>query len=166
MPARYARPDSRLSTAVRWELSEPDPRTENPVRSGRRQAVEFSCIGSANPYNASLMADEATKPMKYAVVENGGGQLYVEEGDVFTVNRLPGEAGSKVELGNVLLVNDNGAIKIGQPVVAGAKVTATIVAHELGKKVLVFKFKKTKNYRRKRGHRQELSRIKIDSITC
>ena len=112
------------------------------------------------------MVDEATKPMKYAVVENGGGQLYVEVGDVFTVNRIPGEAGSKVELGNVLLVNDNGSIKIGQPVVAGAKVMATIVAQELGKKVLVFKFKKTKNFRRKRGHRQELSRIKIDSITC
>jgi len=77
---------------------------------------------------------------------------------------LPETEGASVELSNVLLLNNNGAIQVGAPVVAGAKVKATVISHLKGDKVIVFKKKRRKGYRKKNGHRQSFTKIKIDSI--
>jgi len=100
----------------------------------------------------------------YAIVKHGGRQIKVAEGDEFTVNRLPGDAGSKVEMGEVLLLAKDDGVQIGQPMVQGASVEAEILGHERGRKVTVFKMKRRKGYRRKAGHRQELTRVKITSV--
>lgn len=100
----------------------------------------------------------------YAVIETGGKQYRVTAGDTIDVERLSGEAGSQVELDRVLMVAGDEGVTIGAPVVAGAAVVATVTEHLRGPKIVVFKFKPKKRYRRKTGHRQELTRIKIDAI--
>jgi len=100
----------------------------------------------------------------YAVIKTGGKQYRVEEGAIVRVEKLPGDAGTQVELGEVLLVGDGENVKVGQPTVAGAKVTGEIVRQFLGEKLLVFKFRRRKAYRRKNGHRQQYTALKITSI--
>jgi large subunit ribosomal protein L21 len=85
---------------------------------------------------------------------------------VVALERIPGEVGSQVELDRVLLVSDGSTIKVGQPTVAGAKVISQIVAQTRGEKIDVFKFKKRKKYRRKTGHRQELTQVRIAEIVA
>lgn len=107
----------------------------------------------------------------YALVEIQGRQYRVREGAHVTVERMAG-AGDTVELNNVLLVasddgdagGENRETRIGRPYVPGAKVTATLEDHPRGRKVLIYKYRKRKNYRRKRGHRQALTRLRIDKI--
>ncbi|MEM9160082.1 MAG: 50S ribosomal protein L21 [Verrucomicrobiota bacterium] len=100
-----------------------------------------------------------------ATIQTQGKQYTVQEGDVLILNRYPEtEAGSKVEIEQVLTVGEGEAFKLGNPFVEGAKVSATILENKRGRKVVVFKKKKRKGYERRRGHRKELSVIKIDSI--
>ena len=100
----------------------------------------------------------------YAVIKTGGKQYRVEQGSTIRVEKLPGDKGTQVELGEVLLVGDGENVKVGQPVVAGAKVTAEIVGQVLGQKLLIFKFRRRKAYRKKNGHRQQYTAIKITGI--
>ena len=100
----------------------------------------------------------------YAVVETGGKQYKVEAGQVLEVETLAGEAGAQVQLGRVLAVSDGGSVKAGKEV-AGAKVTATIQGSKRGEKVIVFKFKRKKQYKRTIGHRQNYTIVKVDAIT-
>ena len=100
----------------------------------------------------------------YAVVKTGGKQYRVEPGDTIDVERLPGEIGDTVELNPVLMLGDGGEISIGSPTIDGAQVKAEIVAQKRGDKIIVFKFKRRKNYRRKSGHRQLLTSLKITDI--
>ena len=100
----------------------------------------------------------------YAVVETGGKQYKVEAGQVLEVETIAGEPGSQVELGRVLAIGDGGAVKAGSSV-SGAKVTATIQGAMRGDKVIVFKFKRKKQYKRTIGHRQNYSVVKVDAIT-
>jgi large subunit ribosomal protein L21 len=100
----------------------------------------------------------------YAIIESGGKQYRVEPGVVVALERIPGEVGSQVELDRVLLVSDGSTIKVGQPTVAGAKVISQIVAQTRGEKIDVFKFKRRKKYRRKTGHRQELTEVRVAEI--
>ena len=94
-----------------------------------------------------------------------GRQFTVKQGDILIVNQYPGkDKGDKLTFDQVLLVGEGASAKIGTPTVAGAKVTATILENKRGKKVIIFKKKKRKGMERKRGHRQELSVIKIESI--
>ncbi len=109
------------------------------------------------------MSDAVKAP--YAVIETGGKQYRVSEGDTITVERLGGDAGSEVTIDRVLMVGGNGSTKIGTPVVDGASVTATIDEHKRGEKIVVYKYKAKKRYRRKTGHRQELTRLTITGIT-
>jgi large subunit ribosomal protein L21 len=102
--------------------------------------------------------------MKYAIVESGGKQYRAEEGGQISVDRLSEEVGTQVELGDVLLVSDNGSVTVGKPLVDGVKVKATITDQYKDKKVLVFKYKSGNNYRRKKGHRQQYTRLQIDEI--
>jgi len=100
----------------------------------------------------------------YAIIESGGKQYRVEPGAVVALERIPGEAGSRVELDRVLLVSDGTAVKVGNPTLSGAKVISQIVAQTRGEKIDVFKFKRRKKYRRKTGHRQELTKVRIAEI--
>lgn len=101
----------------------------------------------------------------YAIISIGGKQLKVREGDNIRVERLPGEVGDTIALEDVLLVHqDDGALAVGTPTVEGGVVTGSILGHGRGKKVVIFKHKRRKNYRRKQGHRQEYTAVKITSI--
>jgi large subunit ribosomal protein L21 len=101
----------------------------------------------------------------YAVIMSGGKQYRVAEGEVVRVEKLETESGSKVEFKDVLLVKaDDNTTYLGRPLVAGALVEATVEEIGKGDKVLVFKCKKKKQYRRTRGHRQEYSAVRIDKI--
>jgi large subunit ribosomal protein L21 len=102
----------------------------------------------------------------YAVIATGGKQYRVQVGDTITVERLAADAGAAITLDQVLLVGGNGETRIGTPVVDGASVTATVDDHERGEKIVVFKFKKRKRYRRRTGHRQALTRLTITGISA
>lgn len=100
-----------------------------------------------------------------ATIKTQGQQFTVSEGDILTVNRYPGtEKGSTVEIKDVLAAGEGESFKVGRPMLPGASVSVTILENKRGKKVVVFKKKKRKGMERKRGHRQELSVIKVDSI--
>jgi len=100
----------------------------------------------------------------YAIVEIAGQQFKVEKDQQVYVHRLENKEGSKVEFDNVLLIDNDGKIKVGAPAISGAKVTAKIVSHLKGDKVVVFKKKRRKGYRVKNGHRQALTEILIQKI--
>ena len=100
----------------------------------------------------------------FAVVKTGGKQYKVAENDIIKVERLPGEAGSAVTLDQVLAVGDDKGLKVGSPLVSGTVVSAEIVEQTRGDKIIVFKKKRRKNYRRTRGHRQELTVLRITGI--
>ena len=100
----------------------------------------------------------------YAIVEIAGQQFKVEKDQQIYVHRLENKEGSKVEFDNVLLIDNDGKIKVGAPAISGAKVTAKVVSHLKGDKVVVFKKKRRKGYRVKNGHRQALTEILIQKI--
>ncbi len=100
----------------------------------------------------------------FAIIQTGGKQYRVAPGNVLRVEKLPGERGDEVILDQVLLVTDGQEVKVGQPLVAGAQVKAAILRQGKGKKILVFKKKRRKNYRRKRGHRQLYTALQINEI--
>jgi len=102
--------------------------------------------------------------MKYAIVEQGGKQYKAVPGSTLEVDRLPVEEGAAVELDRVLLLADEDQIQVGTPTVAGAKVKAVVESHFKGPKIIVFKYKPRKRYRRKRGHRQQYTRLRIQEI--
>ncbi len=101
----------------------------------------------------------------YAIVRSGGKQYRAEVGATIDVDRLPQDVGESLELGDVLLVVDDGDAKIGQPLVEGALVKATVVEQFRGKKIIVYKYRQRTNYRRKQGHRQYYTRLRIDDIS-
>jgi large subunit ribosomal protein L21 len=101
----------------------------------------------------------------YAVIQTGGKQYRVEPGKTVVVEKLAGDAGAPVVFDQVLLVSsEDGSIAIGKPIVAGAKVTGSIVEQGRGPKLVVFKFRRRKNYVRKNGHRQDYTAVKIAAI--
>lgn len=101
----------------------------------------------------------------YAVVEIAGQQFKVEKDQQIFVHRLEGEEGANLDFDKVLLIEDGKKIKVGTPLVAGAKVSAKIISHLKGDKVIVFKKKRRKGYKVKNGHRQFLTKISIENIT-
>ncbi|NLM39089.1 MAG: 50S ribosomal protein L21 [Firmicutes bacterium] len=100
----------------------------------------------------------------YAVVETGGKQYRVTEGDTLFVEKLDVTEGDQVVLDRVLLVSKDGEVKVGTPYVEGAKVVAQAVKQGKGKKIIVFKYRAKKNYRKKRGHRQPYTKLEIKAI--
>ena len=103
--------------------------------------------------------------MTYAIFRSGGKQFRALPGATLRIPSLAAEAGSTVEFTDVLLGSDNGNVRLGVPTLAGAKVTGEIVKHGLGDKIVVFKFKRRKNYARKQGHRQGYTEVRIKDIT-
>lgn len=100
----------------------------------------------------------------YAIIETGGKQYRVQEGDTLNLEKLPAEAGENVEIDKVLAVVNGEEVKIGTPLVQGAKVILKVLRNGKDKKIIVFKFKAKKNYRRKQGHRQPFSRVLVEKI--
>jgi large subunit ribosomal protein L21 len=100
----------------------------------------------------------------YAVVEIKGKQYRAEQGQMLQVDKVDAEPGSQLEFDSVLLTSDGDKIAVGSPYVAGAKVKTTVDSHTKGDKVIVFKYKPKKDYRRKMGHRQQYSLLKVDAI--
>ena len=100
----------------------------------------------------------------YAVIRSGGKQYRVAPGQTIRLESLPGDVGAKIQLGDVLLVENEGNIQIGKPLVANAKIEATVLEHDRAKKVLIFKKKRKKQYRRTQGHRQDYTTVRIENI--
>jgi len=101
----------------------------------------------------------------YAIIKTGGKQYKVSEGDVIRVEKLEAEKGDQLTLDTVLMVNDeNGNVKIGEPLVDGAKVQVKVIAQDRDKKIIVYKYKRRKNYHKKQGHRQPYTKLLIEKI--
>lgn len=103
--------------------------------------------------------------MTYAIIRTGGKQFRVEPGSTLRIPSLPGDAGASIEFNEVLLGSDGNAARVGVPTLAGAKVTGEIVKQGRDDKIIVFKFKRRKNYARKQGHRQGFTEVRIKDIT-
>ncbi|BDF68897.1 50S ribosomal protein L21 [Oscillospiraceae bacterium] len=101
----------------------------------------------------------------HAIIETGGKQYKVAEGDTLFIEKLPNEAGDAVTFDKVLAILDGDKATFGTPVVEGAKVDASVVKNGRGKKIIVFKYKPKKNYRRKQGHRQPYTKVTIGKIS-
>ena len=127
--------------------------------AGRRKREERPKRGPVRPAGPSPLSH-------FAVIETGGKQYRVSVGDTIAVERLTGDAGEQVTLDRVLMVGGNGEPQIGAPMIEGASVTATIESQYRGEKIIVFKFKPKKRYRRRTGHRQELTRLAITGISA
>ena len=100
----------------------------------------------------------------YAVIKSGGKQHKVSEGEEILLEKIPVEEGKNVEFSEVLAVNKDGKLEVGQPLLEGAIVTGKVVNHLKSKKITVIKMKRRKDYRKKQGHRQNLTKVKIESI--
>lgn len=102
----------------------------------------------------------------YAVIESGGKQYRVEEGEAFDVELLKIDEGEKLMFDEVLLVGDDENIQVGQPTVEGASVATTVLGRTKGPKIIIFKYSGRSTYKRKTGHRQHYTRLRVDSITA
>jgi large subunit ribosomal protein L21 len=102
--------------------------------------------------------------MAYAVIRTGGKQYRVTSGELLRIESLKGDVGSQVEFSDVLLTSNEGSVQVGTPLVAGASVTAQIVEHGKERKIVVFKKKRRQGYRRKRGHRQHFTAVRVQNI--
>lgn len=102
--------------------------------------------------------------MKYAIVEDGGKQFKAVEGGTIEVDHYQGEVGDPIGLEQVLMIVDGDAVTVGKPLISGAKIEATVLAQIKGPKVISFKYLPKKRFRQKKGHRQQYTRIRVDSI--
>ena len=100
----------------------------------------------------------------YAVVKTGGKQYRVVAGDKLKVEQIPADVGAEVILDQVLMVGEGESVRLGQPILSGASVKATVVSHGRGEKVKIFKMRRRKHYQKHQGHRQNFTELKIDSI--
>ena len=100
----------------------------------------------------------------YAVIKTGGKQYKVAPGEKLKIEQIPADVGAEVILDQVLMVGDGASVRLGQPVVAGASVKATVLAHGRGDKVTIFKMRRRKHYQKTQGHRQSYTEVRIDDI--
>jgi len=100
----------------------------------------------------------------YAIMTSGGKQYRVQEGDVLRLEKIDGDVGASVSFDQVLMVSDGEEVQLGRPILEGAAVHASIVEQDKAKKILVFKFKRRKRFRKKQGHRQPYTAVRIDKI--
>jgi len=109
-------------------------------------------------------APEALEPTMFAVIKTGGKQYRVAAGDKVKVEKLPADVGAEVVIDQVLMVGEGEAVKVGAPLVAGATVKATVVAHGKGDKITIFKLRRRKHYKKTLGHRQQYTELQITGI--
>ena len=131
------------------------------------ETTETAATDSPTPAaarNQQVLTPRAPAP--YAVIETGGKQYRVSVGDVLSVEKLDQDAGTDITFDRVLLVSSDGATRVGTPTVAGATVVAAVQEQYRGEKLVIFKFKAKKRYRRRTGHRQSLTRLAITAINA
>ena len=133
-------------------------------RWGKREKAKF--LLSPVPFHAILTTLFHRFPMSYAIIQTGGKQYRVSEGDVLNVEKLDAEAGTLTTFSEVLLVVNGDKIDLGSPLVAGASVKAEVVEQFKDDKVIAFKFKRRKGYHRTVGHRRRLTKLKITKISA
>ena len=141
-------------------MSDDQPTAAAPVESTEEPAVPKTRSKRA----AKSEATPAPASTSYAVVQTGGKQYRVKVGDRIRVEKLTGDGGSDITLDQVLLVGGDGGTRVGLPLVDGASVTARIEGQERGEKLVVFKYKAKKGYRRRIGHRQSLTQLTVTAI--
>ena len=100
----------------------------------------------------------------YAVIKTGGKQYRVAPGEKIKIEQIPADVGSQITLDQVLMVGEGESVKVGNPLVSGAKVTATVMSHGRGDKVRIFKLRRRKHYQKTQGHRQNYTEIRVDAI--
>lgn len=137
-----------------------------PALTIRPALDRLKARGRTRPPFCVLLSKEKKETVVYAVVQTGGKQYRVAVGDTIDVERLDAEPGDEVALDRVLMVVRDGEVLVGRPVVEGAKVVAEVVDQVKGPKLIVFKMKPKKRYRRKTGHRQKLTRLTIKEIVA
>ena len=144
----------------------PNDWRHNPLISHVIESARVDLLDGAREISKVRDSKGSAEQVMYAVIETGGKQYRVEPGQTVVVEKLPGEEGAAIEFARVLLVSsgDGSDVKVGQPVVNGARVTGKIVEHGLGEKLTVFKFRRRKNYVRRNGHRQQYTAVQIDQI--
>ena len=137
-----------------------------PNLTNRIQLVKCKRWSFLIPQEEAILwgVSPARRKTIYAIFSSGGKQYQVSPGQVVDVEQLPGEAGTSIELDQVLLIADDTSVVVGKPVIAGARVQATIINQGRHAKITVFKYKRKVRYRRKRGHRQSYTRLAIDQI--
>jgi large subunit ribosomal protein L21 len=123
-------------------------------------------LTSTEPVGAAPATERTAQSTAYAIIETGGKQYRVSVGDRLAVEKLPVEPGSEITFDRVLMVGGDGSARIGSPVVDGASVSALVEEQFRGEKIIVFKYKPKKRYRRRQGHRQSLTRIAITAINA
>ncbi|KXZ51088.1 hypothetical protein GPECTOR_14g71 [Gonium pectorale] len=163
--ASTARPvpfTSRVSVAAK-------PRVALSSSSVSRQSQQIVCQAAAveaAPAEAKLHPSplSVAPPATYAVVEVGGTQMFVEPGKWYTCNRLKADVGSKIQFGRVLALKHDGKLTVGKPYLSNVAVEAEIIEELRGPKVIVYKMRPKKHYRRKQGHRQDLSKFMVTKI--
>jgi large subunit ribosomal protein L21 len=125
------------------------------------------CFESDFAYNAQFFRKRNFKAkIMYAVIKTGGKQYRVNSGETLKVEKIEVDVGGTVTLDEVLMLNDGTKTTIGTPFIGGAKVEATVLSHGRGDKVMIFKFRRRKHYRKTQGHRQSYTEIKIESIAA
>jgi large subunit ribosomal protein L21 len=153
-----------MARAVRPRRRIAEGRNRGP-RAGALRTLTGCTLSS---YNVRLFRDVRGKilgvPLMYAVIKTGGKQYKVAPGENLKVEQIPADVGAEVVIDQVLMVGDGDSVRLGQPVVAGVTVKATVVAHGRGDKVMIFKMRRRKHYRKHQGHRQGYTELKIDSI--
>ena len=102
----------------------------------------------------------------YAVIQTGGKQYRVQPGDTLLIEKVSGNAGDSIDFDKVLMISTDESVAVGRPLVEGAKVSGEIVEHTRGKKLVVYKFKRRKDYRRRNGHRQDYTAVKISEVVA
>jgi large subunit ribosomal protein L21 len=129
------------------------------------KAPSPSASEDASAAKASTAASGAADPAPYAIVEACGQQFWLQPNRYYDFDRLAADVDATLTLDEVLLVSDAGGVTVGQPYVKGGQVTLRVLAHRRGPKIIVYKMRKKKKTRRKNGHRQELTRVMVESIT-
>jgi large subunit ribosomal protein L21 len=159
-PAEEEVPEETASTSEETVESATEPEAEafSPAAPAAEKKPRYNARKEA-------LAKMAEKPGRYAVIETGGKQYRVKVGDRLTVEKIEVEAGNDITIDRVLMIGGDGSTRIGTPVVEGASVTATINDHGRGEKIVVFKYKAKKRYRRRTGHRQSQTYITITGIS-
>src|SRR5580698_9519871 len=135
----------------------------------KRRDIIFAAPGRARPVRCVFAFQSAIRfrrSQMFAVIRTGGKQYTVAQGDVIAVEKLAGEPGATIELGEVLMVGEGADAKAGTPLVTGASVSAELVEHRRADKIIVFKKKRRHNYRRKNGHRQHQTVLRITGISA
>ncbi len=113
-----------------------------------------------------MKIDEILEMRMYAVIESGGKQYRIAQGQQIKLETLPAEVGQTLSFDKVLMVASEGAVKVGAPYITGATVKAEVVSHGRGPKITIIKFRRRKNYRRKQGHRQNYTQVRIQEIVA